>query len=100
MLAYPLFLDGRVAEAQDLLKMSSIERQSIMDEQIAKDESFLDTDFSQPYREGVNSVDNKMVKDRVAKERALEEENRRKLRNKTLPSVGIMDILTNSNYEV
>ena len=100
MLAYPLFLDGRVAEAQDLLKMSSIERQSIMDEQIAKDESFLDLDFAQPYREGVNSVDNKMVRDRVAKERALEEENRRKLRNKTLPSVGIMDILTNSNYEV
>ena len=100
MLAYPLFLDGRVAEAQDLLKMSSIERQSIMNEQIAKDESFLDLDFAQPYREGVNSVDNKMVRDRVAKERALEEENRRKLRNKTLPSVGIMDILTNSNYEV
>jgi hypothetical protein len=71
-----------------------------MNEQIAQDESFLDLDFAQPYREGVNSVDNKMVRDRVAKERALEEENRRKLRNKTLPSVGIMDILTNSNYEV
>jgi hypothetical protein len=82
MLAYPLFLDGRVAEAQDLLKMSSIERQSIMDEQIANDESFLDTDFSQPYREGVNSVDNKMVRKRVALEREAEEKARKAKRTK------------------
>ena len=82
MLAYPFFLEGRVAEGQDLLKMSEIERQSMMDEQIAEDESFLDTDFSQPYREGVNSVDNKMVRKRVALERAAEEKARKAKRTK------------------
>ena len=98
--AYPFFMDGVVADAQDRLKMTRPERQALMNEQIALDDSFLDTDFLTPRLQGVESVNTQMVKDRVAKERALEEENRRKLRNKTLPSVGIMDILTNSNYEV
>ena len=82
MSAYPFFLQGRVAEGQDLLKMSEIERQSMMDEQIAEDESFLDTDFSQPYQEGVNSVNNKLVRERVARERAAEEKARKAKRTK------------------
>ena len=41
MLAYPFFLEGRVAEAQDLLKMTPVERQAVKNEQIAEDFSMM-----------------------------------------------------------
>ena len=99
MLAYPFFLEGRVAEAQDLLKMTPVERQALMNEQIAEDFSDMDSDFYTPPLEGLGAVDTQMVKERVAKERAKEEEERKALRNKRLPNAGILDIVTNSDYE-
>ena len=99
MLAYPFFLEGRVGEAQDLLKMTPVERQAIKNEQIADDFSMMDTDFYTPPLEGVEAVDTEMVKERVAKERAKEEEERKALRNKTLPNEGLLRILSNPKYE-
>ena len=82
MLAYPLFLDGRVREGQELLKMSKAEKQSMMNQQIEEDESLLDSDFSTPYVKGVNSVDNKIVRERVALELQAEKEARKLKRTK------------------
>jgi len=82
MLGYPVFLDGMVGEAQDLLKMSPVERQSIMNQQIAEDESMLDSDFSQPSKNGLESVNNEMVRERVKKQREAEEAERRAKRTK------------------
>ena len=99
MLAYPFFLDSMVGETQDLLKMTKPERQAIKNEQIAEDFSMMDSDFYTPPLKGVEAVNTQMVKDRVAQERALEEEKRKNLRNKTLPNEGLLRILSNPTYE-
>jgi len=99
MLAYPFFLDSMVGEAQDLLKMTKPERQAIKNEQIAEDFSMMDSDFYTPPLKGVEAVDTEIVKDRVAQERALEEEKRKNLRNKTLPNEGLLRILSNPTYK-
>ena len=76
ILASPFFLSGRVAEAQDLLKMTPLERQAISEQQIAGDESMLDTDFYTPRQEGIEAVDVEAVKERVRKQREAEERKR------------------------
>ena len=86
ILSSPLMLKSVVGDAQDLLKMNSLERQAVTDERIATDESLLDTDFSQPYRQGLQSIDTAIVKDRVAQERAAEEAKRKADRNQPKPS--------------
>jgi hypothetical protein len=88
-----------VGETQDLLKMEPVERQAIKNEQIAEDFSMMDSDFYTPPLKGVEAVNTQMVKDRVAQERALEEEKRKNLRNKTLPNEGLLRILSNPTYE-
>jgi len=99
ILASPFFLSNMVGEAQDLLKMEPVERQAIKNEQIAEDFSMMDSDFYTPPLKGVEAVNTQMVKDRVAQERALEEEKRKNLRNKTLPNEGLLRILSNPTYE-
>jgi len=86
ILSSPLMLESVVGDAQDLLKMNSLERQAVTNERIATDESLLDTDFSQPYKKGLQAVDTEMVKDRVAQERAAEEAKRKADRNQPKPS--------------
>ena len=86
ILSSPLMLESVVGDAQDLLKMNSLERQAVTDERIATDESLLDTDFSQPYRQGLQSINTAIVKDRVAQERAAEEAKRKADRNQPKPS--------------
>ena len=99
ILASPFFLSNMVGEAQDLLKMEPVERQAIKNEQIVEDFSMMDSDFYTPPLKGVEAVNTQMVKDRVAQERALEEEKRKNLRNKTLPNEGLLRILSNPTYE-
>ena len=99
ILASPFFLNNMVGETQDLLKMEPVERQAIKNEQIAEDFSMMDFDFYTPPLKGVEAVNTQMVKDRVAQERALEEEKRKNLRNKTLPNEGLLRILSNPTYE-
>ena len=86
ILSSPLMLESVVGDAQDLLKMNSLERQAVTNERIATDESLLDTDFSQPYKKGLQAVDTEMVKERVAQERAAEEAKRKADRNQSKPS--------------
>ena len=81
-----LMLEGVVGDAQDLLKMNSLERQAVTNERIADDESLLDIDFSQPYRQGLQAVDTEIVKNRVAQERAAEEAKRKADRKQLKPS--------------
>jgi len=76
ILASPFFLSGRVAEAQDLMKMTPLERQAVSEQQIAGDESMLDTDFYTPTREGIEAIDVEAVKKRVRKQREAEERKR------------------------
>ena len=76
ILASPFLLSGRVAEAQDLMKMTPLERQAVSEQQIAGDESMLDTDFYTPTREGIEAVDIEAVKERVRKQREEEERQR------------------------
>jgi hypothetical protein len=76
ILGSPFFLSGRIAEAQDLLKMSDLERQAVSEQQIAGDESMLDTDFYTPTREGIEAVDIEAVQERVRKQREEEERQR------------------------
>ena len=99
ILSSPFFLNNMVGEAQDLLKMTKPERQAIKNEQIAEDFSMMDSDFYTPPLKGVEAVNTQMVKDRVAQERALEEEKRKSLRNNTLPNQGLLRILSNPTYE-
>ena len=73
MVGSPFLLKGRIAEAQDLMKMSPVERQAVSEQQIAGDESMLDTDFYTPMLEGRDKVDVEAVRERVAKERKAEE---------------------------
>ena len=56
--------------------MSDLERQAISEQQIAGDESMLDTDFYTPMLEGRDEVDVESVRERVAKEREAEEASR------------------------
>jgi hypothetical protein len=76
ILGSPFFLSGRIAEAQDLMKMTPLERQAVSEQQIAGDESMLDTDFYTPRQEGIEAVDVEAVKDRVKKQREAEEKQR------------------------
>ena len=76
ILASPFFLSGRVAEAQDLLKMTPVERQAVKNKQIAEDFSMMDTDFSTPPLEGLETVDVEAVQERVKKQREAEEKQR------------------------
>ena len=76
ILTSPFFLSGRVAEAQDLMKMSDLEKQAISEQQIAGDESMLDTDFYTPTRQGVEAINIEAVKERVKKQREAEEKQR------------------------
>ena len=76
ILASPFFLSGRVAEAQDLMKMTPLERQAVSEQQIAGDESMLDTDFYTPTQEGIEAVDVEAVQERVRKQREEEERQR------------------------
>lgn len=99
ILSSPFFLNNMVGETQDLLKMTKPERQAIKNEQIAEDFSMMDSDFYTPPLKGVEAVNTQMVKDRVAQERALEEEKRKNLRNKTLPNEGLLRILSNPTYK-
>tara|TARA_R100000353_G_scaffold153001_1_gene111323 strand:- start:14 stop:553 length:540 start_codon:yes stop_codon:yes gene_type:complete len=76
ILTSPFFLSGRVAEAQDLMKMTPLERQAVSEQQIAGDESMLDTDFYTPTRQGVEAINIEAVKERVKKQREAEEKQR------------------------
>jgi len=76
ILTSPFFLSGRVAEAQDLLKMNPVERQAVKNKQIAEDFSMMDTDFSTPPLEGLETVDVEAVQERVRKQREEEERQR------------------------
>ena len=76
ILGSPFFLSGRIGEAQDLMKMTPIERQAISQQQIAGDESMLDTDFYTPTQKGVEAVDIEAVQERVRKQREEEERQR------------------------
>tara|TARA_R110002049_G_scaffold1797_1_gene13679 strand:+ start:222 stop:1499 length:1278 start_codon:yes stop_codon:yes gene_type:complete len=96
--AMPFLLEGKMAEYQDMMNMSPVERQAVNRENIEQDESLLDTDFYTPRLEGVEAVNIPEVKDRVATKRKFEEAQRRaKIANKqktrfTLPnSTGIVD---------
>ena len=82
ILGSPFFLSGRIGEAQDLMKMTSLERQAISEQQISEDESMLDTDFYTPTREGVEAVDIEAVQERVRKQRESEEQQRALERSK------------------
>ena len=76
ILGSPFFLSGRIAEAQDLMKMTPLERQAVSEQQIAGDESMLDTDFYTPTQEGLEAVDIEAVQERVRKQREEEERQR------------------------
>ena len=76
ILGSPFFLSGRIGEAQDLMKMTPIERQAVSEQQIAGDESMLDTDFYTPRQEGIEAVDIEAVQERVRKQREAEEQQR------------------------
>tara|TARA_R100001591_G_scaffold1021_1_gene2547 strand:- start:18 stop:1991 length:1974 start_codon:yes stop_codon:yes gene_type:complete len=82
ILGSPFFLSGRIGEAQDLLKMTPLERQAVSEQQIAGDESMLDTDFYTPRQEGIEAVDIEAVKERVRKQREEEERQRALERSK------------------
>jgi predicted AAA+ superfamily ATPase len=56
--------------------MSDLERQAVSEQQIAGDESMLDTDFYTPTREGIEAVDIEAVQERVRKQREEEERQR------------------------
>ena len=56
ILGSPFFLSGRIGEAQDLMKMTPLERQAVSEQQIAGDESMLDTDFYTPRQEGIEPL--------------------------------------------
>ena len=99
ILSSPLMLDSVVGDAQDLLKMNSLERQAVTNERISQDETLLDTDFSQPYREGLQSVNTEMVKDRVAQERAAEEAKRAANRNKLKQSFTLEPFLGIKSFD-
>ena len=76
ILGSPFFLSGRIGEAQDLMKMTPLERQAVSEQQIAGDESMLDTDFYTPRQEGIEAVDVEAVQERVKKQREDEERQR------------------------
>lgn len=76
ILGSPFFLSGRIGEAQDLMKMTPLERQAVSEQQIAGDESMLDTDFYTPTREGIEAIDVEAVQERVRKQREAEERQR------------------------
>ncbi len=76
ILGSPFFLSGRIAEAQDLMKMTPLERQAVSEQQIAGDESMLDTDFYTPTQEGIEAIDVQAVQERVKKQREEEERQR------------------------
>ena len=76
ILGSPFFLSGRIGEAQDLMKMTPLERQAVSEQQIAGDESMLDTDFYTPRQEGIEAIDVEAVKERVRKQREEEERQR------------------------
>ena len=99
ILSSPLMLDSVVGDAQDLLKMNSLERQAVTNERIANDESLLDTDFSQPYKQGLQSVNTEMVKERVAQERAAEEAKRVAKRNKLKQSFTLEPFLGIKSFD-
>ena len=94
-----LMLDGVVGEGQRLMTMDPVERQAVTEEKIAQDETLLDTDFYQPYRQGLQSVNTEMVNERANRE--IEERRKAKAaqRNKTLPNQGLLRILSNPTYE-
>ena len=71
--AMPFLLEGKVAEYQDMMNMSPVERQAVNRENIEQDESLLDTDFYTPTLEGVEAVNIPGVKNRVATKRKIEE---------------------------
>ena len=73
VLGSPFFLSGRIGEAQDLMKMTPLERQAVSEQQIAGDESMLDTDFYTPTREGIETIDVE-AEERVRKQREAEEQ--------------------------
>ena len=76
ILGSPFFLSGRIGEAQDLMKMTPLERQAVSEQQIAGDESMLDTDFYTPTREGIEAIDVEAVQERVRRQREAEEQQR------------------------
>ena len=73
ILAMPFLLEGRVAEAQDMLKLTPVERQAYNRANIEQDDSLLDTDFYTPNLEGIESIDNEASKKYLRQSRALEE---------------------------
>ena len=56
--------------------MTPLERQAVSEQQIAGDESMLDTDFYTPTREGIEAIDVEAVQERVRKQREEEERQR------------------------
>jgi hypothetical protein len=73
ILAMPLMLEGRVAEAQDMLKLTPVERQAYNRANIEQDDSLLDTDFYTPDLEGIETIDNEATKKYLRQSRVLEE---------------------------
>ena len=80
IMAAPFLLEGKVRQAQDMLRMKPEERQAVNREMIEEDFSGLSSDFDTPTLEGVDDVDIEEVKERVLQERLADEARRREER--------------------
>jgi hypothetical protein len=80
IMAAPFLLEGKVRQAQDMLRMKPEERQAVNREMIEEDFSGLSSDFDTPTLEGVDDVDIEEVKERVLQERLADEASRREER--------------------
>ena len=80
IMAAPFLLEGKVTQAQDMLRMKPEERQAVNREMIEEDFSGLSSDFDTPTLEGVDDVDIEEVKERVLQERLADEASRREER--------------------
>ena len=80
IMAAPFLLEGKVRQAQDMLRMKPEERQAVNREMIEEDFSGLSSDFDTPTLEGVDDVNIEEVKERVLQERLADEARRREER--------------------
>ena len=80
IMAAPFLLEGKVRQAQDMLRMKPEERQAVNREMIEEDFSGLSSDFDTPTLEGVDDVDIEEVKERVLQQRLADEARRREER--------------------
>jgi hypothetical protein len=80
IMAAPFLLEGKVRQAQDMLRMKPEERQAVNREMIEEDFSGLSSDFDTPRLEGVDEVDIVEVLKRVQRNRMADEARRREER--------------------